>query len=126
MGSGLVLICDDDELLTELLEHGLGQRGYRTAVARDGGEALALLATDPPDAVIMESMLPVHDGYEILRHIRASSTMRDLPVIILSARRQEGDIVAALELGASDYVTKPFIFDELVARLARLMPSAPG
>jgi DNA-binding response OmpR family regulator len=74
----------------------------------------------------MESMLPVHDGYEILRHIRASSTMRDLPVIILSARRQEGDIVAALELGASDYVTKPFIFDELVARLARLMPSAPG
>jgi CheY-like chemotaxis protein len=73
MDSGLVLICDDDELLTELLEHRLGQRGYRTTVARDGGEALALLAANPPDAVIMESMLPVHDGYEILRHIRQTA-----------------------------------------------------
>ena len=79
-----------------------------------------------PDAVIMESMLPVHDGHEILRHIRESSALKDLPVIILSARKQEGDILAALELGASDYVTKPFILDELVARLARLIPSAPG
>ena len=126
MGSGLVLICDDDELLTELLEHRLGQRGYRTTVVRDGGEALASLAANPPDAVIMESMLPVHDGHEVLRHIRASSALKDLPVIILSARKQEGDILAALELGASDYVTKPFILDELVARLARLIPSAPG
>ena len=126
MGSGLVLICDDDPLLTELLEHRLGQRGYRTAVARDGGEALAMLAADPPDAVIMESMLPVHDGHEVLRHIRQSSAAKDLPVIILSARRQEGDIVAALELGASDYVTKPFILEELVARLARLMPGSRG
>ena len=126
MGSGLVLICDDDELLTELLEHRLGQRGYRTTVARDGGEALASLAANPPDAVIMESMLPVHDGNEVLRHIRESSALKDLPVIILSARKQEGDILAALELGASDYVTKPFILDELVARLARLIPSAPG
>ena len=126
MGSGLVLICDDDELLTELLEHRLGQRGYRTTVVRDGGEALASLTANPPDAVIMESMLPVHDGHEVLRHIRESSALKDLPVIILSARKQEGDILAALELGASDYVTKPFILDELVARLARLIPSAPG
>lgn len=124
--SRLVLICDDDPLLTELLEHRLGQRGYRTAVARDGGEALALLAADPPDAVIMESMLPVQDGHEVLRHIRQSSVVKDLPVIILSARNQESDIVTAFELGASDYVTKPFILDELVARLARLMPSSPG
>ena len=126
MGSGLVLICDNDSLLTELLEHRLGQRGYRTVVARDGGEALALLGANPPDAVIMESMLPVHDGHEILRHIRENSAVKDLPVIILSARKQESDILAALELGASDYVTKPFILDELVARLARLMPSTPG
>ena len=126
MDSGLVLICDDDPLLTELLEHRLGQRGYRTAVARDGGEALAQLMANPPDAVIMESMLPVHDGHEILRYIREHSALKDLPVIILSARKQEGDIVTALELGASDYVTKPFILDELVARLARLMPSPSG
>ena len=126
MGSGFVLICDDDPLLTELLEHRLGQRGYETAVARDGGEALALLAERPPDAVIMESMLPVHDGNEVLRRIRESDRLKDLPVIMLSARRQDRDIVAALELGASEYVTKPFILDELVARLARLIRNRPG
>ena len=121
MSSEFVLICDDDPLLTELLEHRLGQRGYETAVARDGGEALALLAERPPDAVIMESMLPVHDGYEVLRRIRENDRLKDLPVIVLSARKQDRDIVEALELGASDYMTKPFILDELVARLARLM-----
>ena len=121
MGSGFVLICDDDPLLTELLEHRLGQRGYETAVARDGGEALALLAERPPDAVILESMLAVHDGYEVLRRIRENDRLKDLPVIMLSARKQDRDIVEALELGASDYVTKPFILDELVARLARLI-----
>jgi len=121
MASGFVLICDDDPLLTELLEHRLGQRGYQTAVARDGGEALALLAKRPPDAVILESMLAVHDGHEVLRRIREDKRMKDLPVIVLSARKQDRDIVEALELGASDYVTKPFILDELVARLARLI-----
>ena len=125
MSSQFVLICDADPLLAELLEHRLGQQGYQTAVARDGGEALALLMANPPVAVIMEMMLPVHDGHEVLRRIRESSTVKDLPVIILSARKQEGDIVAALELGASDYVTKPFILDELIARLARLIPSPP-
>ncbi|TMJ13220.1 MAG: response regulator [Alphaproteobacteria bacterium] len=121
MGSGLVLICDEDRLLTELLEHRLGQRGYRTMVAHDGGEALASLARRPPDAVIMESMLAVHDGHELLREIRGSDRLKDLPVIVLSARKQDRDIVRALEMGASDYLTKPFILDELVARLARLM-----
>src|SRR4029450_5690230 len=117
MGSGFCLTCDDDPLLTELLEHRLGQRGYQTAVARDGGEALAPLAKRPPDAVILESMLAGHDGHEVLRRIREDKRMKDLPVIVLSARRQDRDIVEALELGASDYVTKPFILDELVARL---------
>ena len=121
MGSGLVLICDDDPLLTELLEHRLGQRGYKTAVARDGGAALALLAKSPPDAVILESILAVHDGYEVLRRIRESDQLKNLPVIMLSTRKQDRDVVEALELGANDYVTKPFILDELVARLARLL-----
>ena len=124
MSSEFVLICDADALLTELLEHRLGQQGYETAVARDGGEALTLLAERPPDAVIMESMLPVNDGYEVLRRIRENVQLKDLPVIMLSARKHARDIVEALELGASDYMTKPFILDELVARLARLMGRA--
>jgi len=124
MSSGFVVIFEHDSLLTELLEHRLGQRGYETAVARDGNEALALLAKRPPNAVIMESMLPGNDGHEVLRWIREDDQLRDLPVIILSARKQDRDIVEALELGASDYVTKPFILDELVARLARLLGRA--
>jgi len=121
MSSGFVVIFEHDFLLTELLEHRLGQRGYETAVARDGHEALALLAKKPPDAVIMESMLPGQDGHEVLRWIRQNDQLKDVPVIILSARKKDRDIVEALELGASDYVTKPFILDELVARLARLL-----
>ena len=124
MSSEFVLICDADSLLTELLEHRLGQQGYVTAVARDGGEALRLLAERRPDAVIMETMLPVRDGYEVLRRIREDARFENLPVILLSVRNQARDIVEALELGASEYMTKPFILDELVARLARLMGRA--
>jgi DNA-binding response OmpR family regulator len=124
--SGLVLICDDDSLLTELLEHRLGQQGYSTSVARDGAGALAALVEKCPDAVITNLMLPVLDGYELLRRIRADERFRALPVIVLSQRRRDRDIVEALRLGASDYVTKPFIPDELVARLARLIPSPAG
>ena len=124
MSSEFVLICDADPLLAELLEHRLGQQGYQTAVARDGGEALTLLAERSPNAIIMESMLPVIDGYEVLRRIRENDQLKDLPVIMLSARRHARDIVEALELGASDYMTKPFILDELVARLARLVGRA--
>jgi DNA-binding response OmpR family regulator len=124
MSCGFVLICDDDPLLAELLEHRLGLQGYETAVARDGGEALALIAERSPDAVIMESMLPVNDGYEVLRRIRENDRLKNLPVIMLSARKQARDIIGALELGASDYVTKPFILEELVVRLARIMGRA--
>ena len=126
MDSGLVLICDDDPLLTELLEHRFGQRGYRTRVAHDGDEAIALLEEGPPDAVILETILPVRDGHEVLRHIRASERLKLLPVIVLSARKQDHDIVEMLELGADDYLTKPFILEELVARVARLIRRPGG
>jgi DNA-binding response OmpR family regulator len=121
-----VLICDADPLLTEMLEFRLGQRGYRSAVAHDGDSGLALLEQEAPAAVIMETMLPVLDGYEVLRRIRADERFTDMPVVLLSARRQDRDIVEAFELGASDYVTKPFILEELMARLARLLKDRNG
>ena len=121
MSGELILICDDDELLTDLLVYRLGGRGYETAVAHDGGEAMALIERTEPAAIILDTMMPVHDGHEVLRRIRETARLRDVPVIMLSARRQEQDILSALELGASDYVTKPFIPDELVARLSRLI-----
>jgi DNA-binding response OmpR family regulator len=94
--------------------------------ARDGGEALQRLAENRPDAVILDAMMPVVDGFEVLRRIREDQATTDLPVVMLSARKQERDIVGALQLGANDFVVKPFIPEELVARLARLLGEVKG
>ncbi len=82
---------------------------------------LERLAEDKPDAVVLDAMMPVVDGFEVLRRIREQPATANLPVVMLSARKQERDIVGALELGASDFVVKPFIPEELIARLARLL-----
>jgi DNA-binding response OmpR family regulator len=121
MNSKRILVCDDDELLVDLLTYRLGARGYQVSAARDGGEALTRLAEDRPDAVVLDAMMPVVDGFEVLRRIREQPETAALPVVMLSARKQERDIVGALELGASDFVVKPFIPEELLARLARLL-----
>ena len=119
--SSVVLIADDEPLLTELLEFRLGARGYETIVARDGREALAKLEQERPHAVVLDMMMPVHDGLDVLRRMRASSEHRSTPVIMLTARRSEADIVGALELGADDYLVKPFLPEELLVRLGRLL-----
>ena len=116
-----ILVCDDDPLLVDLLDYRLVSRGYEVIVARDGGEALARLQEMRPDAIVLDAMMPVVDGYEVLRRIREDEALAGVPVIMLTARKQERDIVSALELGASDYMVKPFIPEELVARLGRLL-----
>lgn len=120
-----ILIADDEPLLTEILEFRLRAKGYETVVAHDGREALARFAEAPPAAVVLDAMMPVHDGMEVLRRIRASEQAGDVPVIILSARRNEEDIVRALEAGASDYMVKPFLPEELLVRLKRLLDARP-
>ena len=116
-----ILVADDEPLLTELLEYRLTARNYRPVIARDGREALARLEDSAPDAVVLDAMMPVHDGFEVLRRIRASDRHARTPVIMLTARRGEKDVVGALELGANDYLIKPFMPEELLARLARLL-----
>ena len=116
-----ILICDDDPLLVDLLEYRLAGRGYKVVVAEDGGKALRRLQELRPDAILLDAMMPVIDGYEVLRQVRENPETAQVPVIMLTARRQEQDIVTALELGANDYLVKPFIPEELVARLARLL-----
>jgi DNA-binding response OmpR family regulator len=116
-----ILVCDDDPLLVDLLDYRLTSRGYDVTIARDGGEALARLQEATPDAIVLDAMMPVADGYEVLRRIREDEALAAIPVIMLTARKQERDIVEALELGASDYIVKPFIPEELVARLGRLL-----
>ncbi|MFN6934365.1 MAG: response regulator transcription factor [Tsuneonella sp.] len=117
----IVLIADDEPLLTELLEFRLGARGYETVIARDGREALARLDDSMPRAVVLDMMMPVHNGLEVLRRMRASKLHAETPVIMLTARRGEADVVGALELGANDYLVKPFLPEELLIRLARLL-----
>ena len=119
-----VLICDDDPLLVDLVRYRLAARGWQVVVARDGGEALERLAKATPHAVVLDAMMPVLDGYELLRRLRAAPATAETPVIMLTARKQESDVLRALELGASDYMVKPFIPEELVARLARLTEAA--
>lgn len=119
----LVLIADDEPLLTEMLEYRLQAKGFDTVVARDGREALSKFDAERPQAVVLDAMMPVHDGFEVLRRIRASNENNDVPIIMLSARRSEADIVGALELGASDYIVKPFLPEELMVRLQRLLAS---
>ena len=116
-----ILVCDDDEMLVDLLHYRLEARGFDVLVARDGGQALALAESELPDAIVLDAMMPVMNGEQVLRTLRAGDRGRDIPVIMLTARRQERDIVGALELGANEYMIKPFIPEELIARLTRLL-----
>lgn len=119
-----ILVCDDDDLLVELLQFRLSAKGFDVCVARDGSEAIESASEAAPDAIVLDAMMPVIDGYEVLRQIREAPHMRHLPIIMLTARKGEKDIVEALELGASDYLAKPFIPEELTARLTRLLAQA--
>jgi DNA-binding response OmpR family regulator len=113
-----ILIVDDESAILQTLRFNLERNGYAVATAGDGRTAIALAASDRPDLIIMDIMLPVLDGIEACKEIRKTS---GVPIIMLTARDQEIDKVLALELGADDYVTKPFSLHEFLARVkARL------
>ena len=113
-----ILIVDDESAILSTLRFNLERNGYVVATAGDGRTAIALAASERPDLVIMDIMLPVLDGIEACKEIRRSS---GVPIIMLTAKDQEIDKVLALELGADDYVTKPFSLHEFLARVkARL------
>jgi two-component system response regulator ResD len=122
-----ILVVDDEPTLREVVVRYLEREGYRALEAGDGDEAEALVRSDAPSLVILDLMLPGTDGLEVCRRIRARSS---LPVIMLTARGEETDRIVGLELGADDYVTKPFSPRELVARVRTVLrrtgqPSEP-
>ncbi|RUM95826.1 response regulator transcription factor [Pseudaminobacter arsenicus] len=121
-----VLICDDDDLLLELMEFRLRAKGYEVVRAIDGAEALSKAETETPDIVVLDAMMPKSDGFEVLTHIKNDPVLAETPVIMLTARKSERDIVSALEKGADDYLVKPFIPEELLARLGRLIARKNG
>lgn len=122
--SGLpsVLVAEDDAQISFLLQFLLEREGYRVLLAGDGQEAQRLVdEIAAPILVILDVMMPYADGFEVLARIRAKPDWRNTPVIMLTARSQERDIVRALDAGASDYVVKPFLPEELKARIRRLV-----
>ena len=119
----VVLMAEDDQPIAYLLQFLLEREGYQVVVARDGRQAQQLIdSMPPPQLVMLDIMMPYADGYEVLSHLRAKPEWRATPVIMLTARSQEKDIVRALDAGASDYIVKPFLPEELKARIRRFAP----
>jgi DNA-binding response OmpR family regulator len=116
-----VLVVDDEEIVRDVVVRYLERDGYRTLEAADGDEAVRLLEEEAPSLVVLDVMLPRRDGLDVCRWIRARS---DLPIIMLTARGEEADRIVGLELGADDYVTKPFSPRELAVRVRNLLKRA--
>jgi DNA-binding response OmpR family regulator len=116
-----ILVADDEEDLRELVTYRLTRSGYRVIGAGDGQEALELAAERAPDLMVLDVMMPKLDGYELTRRVRAEAALSSIPVILLTARSQESDIDRGFEVGADDYLKKPFNPDELVARVRAVL-----
>ena len=116
-----ILIVDDEKDIVKLLEYNLKKEGFRTVTAYDGNEALEKAGREHPDLILLDVMLPEVDGLEVCKQIKKDPATRTVPVIMLTARSQETDKVIGLELGADDYVTKPFGVRELLARVKALL-----
>jgi two-component system KDP operon response regulator KdpE len=121
MNKPLVLVVDDEEQIRRAVGRALSARGYEVVEARDGEEALAAAASSHPDLVVLDLNLPDFDGLSVCRDLRCQGSV---PILVLSVREDESDKVAALDLGADDYLTKPFGIEELMARVRALLRRA--
>jgi two-component system phosphate regulon response regulator PhoB len=113
-------IIEDDADLVEILSENLSNSGYRVTHSRDGSEGLEHVLASPPDILLLDLMLPGMQGLDVCRALRASRRTASVPVMIMSARGEEADVVSGLELGADDYMTKPFSVREMLARVRAL------
>src|SRR5512139_4025107 len=123
MSKDIILVADDEQNIIELVRLYLEQDGYRVEAANDGRAALDKIRLIDPALLILDLMLPQVDGWEVCRRVRAGS---DLPIIMLTARDDDVDKIVGLELGADDYMTKPFNPRELVARVKAVLRRADG
>ncbi len=121
MAGETILVVDDEPNIIELARMYLEQEGFRVQSASDGAKALEMIACQPPAVMVLDLMLPEVDGWDVCRRVRAGSAAPDLPIIMLTARDDDVDKIVGLELGADDYVTKPFNPRELVARVKAIL-----
>jgi two-component system, OmpR family, phosphate regulon response regulator PhoB len=116
-----ILVVEDEDALSELLQYNLKKEGFRVSVAADGEEALMLVEERQPDVVILDWMLPKISGIEVCRRLRGRQESRNLPIIMLTARGEETDRIRGLDTGADDYIVKPFLMKELFARVRAVL-----
>ena len=116
-----ILVIDDEPELVKLLDYNLTKAGYLVLSAKDGENGLAAARKHAPDAIILDVMMPGLDGWEVCKRLRTDPSTSALPILMLTAKAEEGDRVLGLELGADDYVTKPFGVRELLARVKALL-----
>ena len=121
MAEGLVLVIDDEKDLLELVRYNLEKEGYQVKTAEDGEAGLEAAVREMPDIVIVDLMLPGIDGLDVCRRLRADPRMARTPIIMLTAKTTETDRVVGLEMGADDYITKPFSPRELAARIKAVL-----
>ncbi len=116
-----VLIADDEPSIVTAVEFLLRREGYDVEIARDGGEALELIESSPPDLVVLDVMMPQKSGYEVCRRIRERDEWRHIKVIMLSAKGRDAEVSKGMALGADAYVTKPFSTRDLMGRVKALL-----
>lgn len=116
-----ILVAEDEASVVELLKYNLEREDFETAAATDGDEALMMIEERTPDLLLLDWMLPKVPGIEVCRRVRARAETANLPIIMLTARSEEGDRIRGLDTGADDYVTKPFSTTELMARVRAVL-----
>ena len=121
MSRGKILIVEDDRDIVEMVEYNLKQEGYTAVHAFNGEKGIELAGKEKPDLIILDLMLPAIDGFEVCKALKQQQSTAGIPIIILSAKSRETDKVVGLELGADDYVTKPFSPRELIARIKAVL-----
>lgn len=119
-----ILVVEDERDIAALVAYHLTKEGYRVRTAEGGNEALEAVAAERPDLIVLDLMLPGFSGYEVLQEMRRKPELQEVPIIVLTARREEADRIKGFELGADDYLTKPFSPRELVLRVGAVLRRA--
>lgn len=117
----LILVAEDEDHLYRMLEFRLKRAGYEVERARNGEEAISLTRSRSPELVLLDVMMPVLDGFQALKRLKSDDATKGVPVILLTASAQESDVTTGIDAGAADYITKPFSFPELLARIRRTL-----
>ena len=124
MAQGRILVVDDEVYIVHILDFSLGMEGYEVVTALDGEQALEKVAQQKPDLIVLDIMMPKLDGYETCKALKSREETKDIPVILLSAKGRNVDQKTGFEVGADDYITKPFSPRKLVERINAILGQA--